>query len=162
MAVDCWGADSGPDSRFPTDPSYGQSNLEISLILRIIGGGFRQRQAQHPAAVTWRLWDELLMDQLQAELAALSAQLTKQSEDTSSALSAVRDSLKAMATSNTTVCKNINGLNKCASAIDISIRDLLNSVEEVGTRVAILEAEHGDDATPRPDGHNSASATQVL
>lgn len=102
------------------------------------------------------------MDQLQAELAALSAQLTKQSEDTSSALSAVRDSLKAMATSNTTVCKNINGLNKCASAIDISIRDLLNSVEEVGTRVAILEAEHGDDATPRPDGHNSASATQVL
>lgn len=100
------------------------------------------------------------MEQLRAELAALSAQFTKQSEDTGSALTAVRDSLKAMATTNTTVCENINGLNKWAPAIDGSIRELLKSVEEVGTHVAILEAERGDDVTPRPDGHGSSSAIQ--
>jgi hypothetical protein len=108
----------------------------------------------------WKLCDKVVMEQLRAELATLATQVTKQGEDTSSALTAVRDSLKALSATNVTVCENIKGLNKWAPAIDESIRDLLKTVEEVGTRVAILEAERGDDDPPRPDGHGSTSKTQ--
>ncbi|KAK1646535.1 hypothetical protein QYE76_064340 [Lolium multiflorum] len=111
-------------------------------------------------APTWKLCDKVVMEQLQVEPAALATQVTKQGEDTSSALTAVRDSLKALSATNVTVCENIKGLNKWALAIDDSIRDLLKSVEEVGTCVAILETERGDDDPPRPDGHGSTSKTQ--
>jgi hypothetical protein len=86
----------------------------------------------------WKLCDKVVMEQLRAELATLATQVTKQGEDTSSALTAVRDSLKALSATNVTVCENIKGLNKWAPAIDDSIRDLLKTVEEVGTDTSNL------------------------
>ncbi|KAK1604004.1 hypothetical protein QYE76_027677 [Lolium multiflorum] len=67
-------------------------------------------------------------------------QITKQGADTSSTLIAVCDSIKAMANTSGQVVENIKGLNKRAPSIDDSLRPLHQSLEEVGTRLAILEA----------------------
>jgi hypothetical protein len=102
------------------------------------------------------------MEQLQAEFVELTAQVTKQGEDTSSALMAVRDSLKAMATTNGQIVENMAGINKWAPAIDESIRALHKSLTEVGTRVAVLESSrHGEDEPVHlPNGHGAAIAPQ--
>ena len=102
------------------------------------------------------------MEQLQAELKQLATEVTKQGDDTSSALMSVRDSVKAMATTNDHVVANIQGLNKWAPAIDDSIRALHKHLEEVGTRVAILETEYSGapEFTPGPNGHGAATTNQ--
>ena len=102
------------------------------------------------------------MEDLKAELTQLAAQFTKHSDDTRSALMAVKDSLKAMVKTNDQVVENIHSLNNWAPAIDDSIRAVHKTLEEVGTRVAILESERPtlDDRTPRPDGHRTATTNQ--
>lgn len=75
---------------------------------------------------------------------------------------AVKDSLKAMASSQGKIVENIQGLDSWAPAIDDSLRAMHKSLEEVGTRVAVLEAERhpGVDSTPRPHGHGDETAPQ--
>jgi hypothetical protein len=82
------------------------------------------------------LCDKVVMEQLQAEFTALTEQITKQGDDTSSSLMAFRDSLKAMANTSGQVVENIKGLNKWAPNIENSIQYLHKSLEEVGMRVA--------------------------
>ena len=88
--------------------------------------------------------------------------MTKQGDNTGSALTSVRDSLKVLATTNDLVVANIQGLNKWAPAIDDSIRALHKHLEEVGTRVAILEKEYygAPEFTPGPNGHGAATTNQ--
>ena len=102
------------------------------------------------------------MEELKAELQSLATLFNKQGDDTSSALMAVKDSLKAMAHSQDKIVENIQGLNNWAPAIDDSLRAMHKSLEEVGTRVAILEADRPSsvDATPRPHGHGAATSNQ--
>ena len=61
------------------------------------------------------------MDELKAELQSLVTVFNKQGDDTSSALMAMKDSLKAMATSQGKIVENIQGLNGWAPAIDDSL-----------------------------------------
>jgi 5'-3' exonuclease len=67
-------------------------------------------------------------------------QITKQGDDTSSALMAVCDSIKVMTNTSSQVVENIKGMNKWAPTIDNSLQALHQSLEEVSTRVAIMEA----------------------
>ena len=102
------------------------------------------------------------MEELHTELNNLATQFTKYGDDMSSALMSVMDSLKGMANTHGEAVKNIQGLNNWLLTIDDSLCDLHHTIEEVGTRVAVLELEGTtpEDRTPRPEAHGAATTNQ--
>ena len=97
----------------------------------------------------------MVMEKMQIELQTLTASLKKQSDDSNMALQAINESLKAFATANVKLSDNLQGLNKWVPAIDALMLAVTKSIEEVGARVAALEADRLqlDDTTPQADGH---------
>lgn len=85
-----------------------------------------------PGAATWSHVDEIKMEQAQADLTALKkqgAELQKQCFDTATTLKSINDTLR--------------GFGAWMPQVDTSIKGMQSTLESVGQRLTLLEAERG-------------------